>query len=120
MKRLIYILTAALFLSVALVVLRPVPIVAESEALTTSGIVTYVFEGGVKDVVLRIKDSPRTYYINRGLEAGLDIKELKEKLIGEEVTIKYPQYWTPLDWNEKVKHLSKLEHRGEVIFNELR
>jgi hypothetical protein len=120
MKRLAYFFFAATFLFIATLILRPVPIVTESEALTTSGTVTYVYEGGVKDVVLRIKDSPRTYYINRGLEEGLDIKALQEKLIGEEVTIKYPQYWTPLDWNDKVKHLSKLEHRGEVIYNELR
>jgi len=120
MKRLAYFFFAATFLFIATLILRPVPIVTESEALTTSGTVTYVYEGGVKDVVLRIKDSPRTYYINRGLEEGLEIKALQEKLIGEEVTIKYPQYWTPLDWNDKVKHLSKLEHRGEVIYNELR
>ena len=120
MKRIITYTFLFIFFSVPLLILRPVPIVAESEALTMKGVVTYIYEGGIKDVVFRIKDTETIYYINRGLENGLDLAELKEKLIGKEVTIKYPKYWTPLDWDNNIKHLSKLEFEGEVIFNELK
>ena len=120
MKRIITYTFLFIFFSVPLLILRPVPIVAESEALTMKGVVTYIYEGGIKDVVFRIKDTETIYYINRGLENGLDLAELKEKLIGKEVTIKYPKYRTPLDWDNNIKHLSKLEFEGEVIFNELK
>ena len=120
MKRIITYTFLFIFFSVPLLILRPVPIVAESEALTMKGVVTYIYEGGIKDVVFRIKDTETIYYINRGLENGLDLAELKEKLIGKEVTIKYPKYWTPLDWDNNINHLSKLEFEGEVIFNELK
>ena len=120
MKRIITYTFLFIFFSVPLLILRPVPIVAESEALTIKGVVTYIYEGGIKDVVFRIKETETIYYINRGLENGLDLAELKEKLIGKEVTIKYPKYWTPLDWDNNIKHLSKLEFEGEVIFNELK
>ena len=101
-------------------ILRPVPIVAEEDALIDSGIVSSIYGGGVKDVVFILENGKHRYYINRGLENGLDLKELREKLIGKKVTIKYPYYWTPLDWDDETKHLSKLETETEVIFNELK
>mgnify|MGYP007079441213 CR=1 FL=1 len=45
---------------------------------------------------------------------------MREQLVGNETTIKYPKYWTPLDWNNKTKHLSKLQVGHEVLFNELK
>ena len=33
---------------------------------------------------------------------------------------KYPKYWTPLDWNNSVRHISKVEFDEEIIFNELK
>jgi hypothetical protein len=101
-------------------IFRPVPIVAESEAIVEKGIVFDIYEGGVKDVAFRLENNQRVYYINRGLERGLNLKNLKNKLIGNEVVIKYPKYWTPLDWNNKIQHISKVEIKGEVIFNELK
>lgn len=108
------------FFLLAILILRPVPIVTEDKAITESGIVVNIYEGGVNDVVFQLKDNSRRFYINRGLEAGLTMEGLKEKLIGNEVTLKYPKYWTPLDWNNQVKHISKVEFKDEVIFNEFK
>ena len=41
------------------------------------------------------------------------------KYHGKEITIKYPHHWTPLDPNNKIKHLSKLYFEDEVIFSEV-
>ena len=89
-------------------IFRPVPIVTESEAIVEKGIVSDIYEGGVKDVAFRLENNQRVYYINRGLEQGLNLKDLKNKLIGNEVVIKYPKYWTPFDWNNKIQHISKV------------
>lgn len=104
----------------AILIFRPVPIVKEEKALVVKGEVIGVFEGGVKDVVFLLKDNPQRYYINRGLENGLNLHELKKNLMGREITLKYPKYWTPLDWNNRIRHVSKLEFNGEVLFNELK
>jgi len=109
-----------LILVSGILVLRPVPIVDEDEAIVEQGIVASISEGGVKDVLIRLENNQRRYYINRGLENGLDLKQLREQLIGKSVTIKYPDYWTPLDWDNRIRHISKLEIENEVIFNELR
>lgn len=109
-----------LFFVIAIAIFRPVPIVAESKAIVQRGIVAHIYEGGVNDVVFRLEDNKCRYYINRGLENGLEIQNLRERLIGNEVVIKYPIYWTPLDWNNTVRHMSKLEFQDEVLFNELK
>ncbi len=110
----------ALFFVAAIAIFRPVPIVTEDKALVETGVVAMIKEGGVKDVVIRLEGNKRVFYINRGLENGLNLDELKEKLIGNEITVKYPKYWTPLDWNDRIKHISKVEIGDEVIFDEFR
>lgn len=119
MNRLIWIFGALLLIS-AIAILRPVPIVSEDKALVQKGEVLRITESGVNDVMIILKDIPRTFYINRGLKQGLELEVLRSKLTGKEVTLKYPKYWTPLDWNNKIKHVSKLEFEGEILFNELK
>lgn len=108
-----------LFLVFAITCLRPVPIVAESECEVVQGEVTSISEGGVKDVLFRLKDHPTRFYINRGLESGLNLEELRSELMGKIITIKYPSYWTPLDWNNRIKHIAKVEYEDKVFFNEM-
>lgn len=110
---------AGLFLIACVLILRPVPIVKEDKALEVRGLVETIYEGGTNDVVFLLEDDKTRYYINRGLEMGLDLEILQKELIGQEVLIKYPKYWTPLDWNDEIKHLSKLVYRDSVYFNEL-
>jgi len=111
---------AVMFFFAAILILRPVPIVSEGEALVEKGIVNNIFEGGVKDIVIRLENNDRLYYINRGVEIGLNLEELRSKIVGNEVVLKFPKYWTPLDWNNKIRHLSKVELNNEIIFNELK
>ena len=108
------------FLFIAVLIFRPVPIVAESKAITETGIVSEIYANKGNDVIFLIKDTPRRYYINRGLENGLELEKLQTELVGETIVMKYPKYWTPLDWNNRIRHLSKVEYKGEVLFNELK
>ncbi len=109
-----------LFFVLAVLIFRPVPIIPEDRAILETGIVSDIYEGGENDVVFLLENKKRRYCINRGLENGLELTDLQERLIGREITLKYPDYWTPLDWNDEIKHLSKVEIEGKVIFNVLR
>jgi hypothetical protein len=104
----------------AVFIFKPVPIVTEDRAVAETGTVTEIYEGGENDVVFRFAETTRRFYINRGLENGLELNQLREELIGKEITVKYPHYWTPLDWNNTVRHISKVEFGENVIFNELK
>ena len=99
----------------AIMILK-VPIKPESELLSQSGIVSSIYEGGVKDVCFRLSGDQNIYYINRGLENGLVLRDLQQTLTGKEVTIKYPEHW--LMQKAKTIHLSILRSDGKTFYNE--
>lgn len=101
-------------------VFKPVPIVTEEKAIIEKGIIDSIYEGGINDIVFILENNDTKFYINRGLEKGLDLKTLQQQLEGQEVKFMYPKYWTPLDWNNKTIHLSKVEIGTEILFNELK
>ena len=101
-------------------IFRPVPIVKENKALSVRGTVAKIYEGGEHDIVFLLENNPVRYYINRGMEQFLLIDDLQVKMLGKKVLLKYPEYWTPLDWNNRIRHISKVEFEGLVIFNELK
>ena len=105
---------------IAVLIFRPVPIVSESKAISEIGIVKEIYSNKGNDVIFVMLNTDRKFYINRGLENGLKLNNLKEKLIGKSIVMKYPKYWTPLDWNNSIRHLSKVEFKNEIIFNELK
>ncbi len=118
--RKLFIIAGILLFIVAVSIFRPVPIVKESRALVHKGVVKNITTVGESDMVFWMENTNQRYYINRAIQNGMDLDSLRDLLIGREITIKYPKYWTPLDWNNSTRHLSKLEFDGKVIFNELK
>lgn len=106
------------FMLLVSLVLKPVPILPEEELAVTRGTVDRIFEGGEFDIVFKLRETEKYYYINRGLEQGLNLDNLRNKLLGRRVTIKYPEYWSILG-DGSTHHLSKLEHNGQTIFSEV-
>ena len=99
--------------------LRPVPHVTVENAQVQKGIVSNITEGGVKDAVFHLHNTDRIFYINRGLENKFDLESLQQEMLGKAVTITFAKHWTPLDWNDKGKHIAKLEVDGRVVYSEL-
>ena len=98
---------------------RPIPIPEENDCLSLKGRVAEIHESGTKDVSFKLHGSDKTFYLNRGLERGLDLEELKTTLANKEIIIKYPKYWTPLDPANSIRHVSKIEFNGQTFFTEL-
>jgi hypothetical protein len=103
----------------AVLSLTPVPITSEADCKILNATVADVYEQGTNDVVLKLQGDDRTFYVNRGLERGLNLQKLKTELIGREITLKYPDYWTPLDPGKTSIHVSKIEVAGRTVFTEL-
>jgi chorismate-pyruvate lyase len=104
---------------IVVLALRPVPIPAEKDCLVLKGTVTKIYEGGVKDVVIELNGHNQKFYVNRGLQRGLNLQELQSKLTGSEIVLKYPDHWTPLDPGKSIIHISKIEHERQTVFTEL-
>ena len=120
MRKITKIILISFSLIIVVLVFRPVPIVSESKAISESGIVTEIYSNKGHDILFIMENNNRKFYINRGLENGLELNNLRKKLIGNAIIVKYPKYWTPLDWNNSIRHISKVEFKDEVIFNELK
>lgn len=118
-RKLVLLFVFLLFIAVV-AIFRPVPIVKEEKALTVSGVVEKIKLTKGNDFVFKLKNNPTKYYINRGIEVGLNYKEFENKILNQFVEVKYPKYWTPLDWNNTVRHISKISLGQKVLFNELK
>ena len=99
--------------------LRPIPIPKEQDCLITIGIVSGIFEGGTHDVIFKLKDQVKQYYVNRGTEHGLDIKKLQNELMDKEIVIKYPNYWLVTLPGNVMIHASKIEFNETTLYTEL-
>lgn len=118
--KIILISFSLIILIIAVLIFRPVPIVTEDKTISENGIVSEIYSNKGNDVIFVMENTERRFYINRGLENGLELNILKEKLIGNSIVVKYPKYWTPLDWNNSIRHISKVEFNDEIVFNELK
>ena len=105
---------------IAILIFRPVPIVSERNTIVEKDVVSEIYSNPGHDIIFIMKNKQRKFYINRGLENGLELNLLKSKLIGNTIVVKYPKYWTPLDWNNSIRHISKVEFNDQIIFNELK
>jgi hypothetical protein len=112
-------LTALGLFGLATLIFRPVTNPKEKDCSTLKGTVKEIYESGVKDVAFKLQGHDEEFYINRGLERGLDLKKLKAELINKDILIKYPKQWTPLDPFSSLRHVSKIELDGQTIFSEL-
>ena len=117
-KKIILVTILLLFVVAGSFVFRSVPMIKESEALLAPGVVAKIYTSGEKDIAFELEGDSRVFYINRGEERGLETAQLQSLLIGKEVVLKYPDYWTPLDWNNQTRHLAGVEFEGRLIFSE--
>jgi hypothetical protein len=113
------IIAGGLLLFAAIVIADRKPVASFSETwVTDHGIVTEMYETAFKDLVLKLKDNSKSYYINGTSELGMTLKQFENKVLYKVVVIQYPERWTPLKNEEGRHYISKLEQEGEVIFNE--
>ncbi len=108
----------ALF-ALGIMTIRPVPILPERDLVVLNEKVIEIYEGGVKDVNLKLEGRNELFYVNRGLERGLNLQELRSQLINQRITVKYPDHWSLLNSNKATIHISKIEHQGKTVFTEL-
>lgn len=118
-NRWLVLLSITLLLYIGIKACSPVPIPLERYCREVKGLVSAIHLDGTGDIFFTIDNTNKRFYINHGLSKGLEIDTLKAMLIGNEVVIKYPRYWTPLDPLNRVRHISKLEFQDSTIFSEL-
>lgn len=98
------------------VIFRPTPSSSPENALRTLGVIEQVLETRQKNVVFKLKDDDRFYYIQEDLEKGLTFRELQQRLSGKSVEIYYVNHWTPVD-PLRVKHVTQVNLNKMTLYS---
>lgn len=118
-KVIIATITLAIIIFIVLA-LRPLPKANKNNCSKFIGIVSQVINGdGEGDIVIKIKKDKNYYYINRAIDHGILVSDLKEKLINKEVELFTVKHWTPLDPLSRTKHIAEIRIDGVLIYSEM-
>jgi hypothetical protein len=98
--------------------MHPPRLQGDNSSITESGIVTEIYQTAFKDLVLKLQDQGKSYYIEGAFGDNLSFEELKEKVLYKSVKIEYPERWSPMRSENSKHYISKLEQNGEIIFEE--
>ena len=110
------ILTSIVCFALIIVAFFPISF-SKDKHIVENGIISKIYEGGVKDVVIELENNKNTFYINRGYEK-YTLEEI-QNLINKDVKITYSNGFTPLDLdNNRSKSIEKLEINNTVFFLE--
>jgi len=101
-------IVAVVFLLKSAIIQNPNPEDCQLKEMTVSSI----YEGGVKDIVFADANG-EFYYINRGLERGMTLAEMEQKVLNKKVTLHLAN--TVLGTSN---HIAQLAVENEVIFTE--
>ena len=77
--------------------------------------ITKITEGGIKDIVFH-DEGTDFYYINRGLERGLNLDSLKTKVLNKTVTL----HLAKVIGGITSKHISQMALGDDIIFTEFK
>jgi len=92
--------------------------VSREQVKKASGVVTAIYASGSHDAVFKISDSKMVFCIKRHLKKGVDLADLKSKVLGKKVTILYTEKWTPFDPSSK-KQIAELISDEDLLYSEL-
>ena len=90
------------------IIQNPKPYDCEVKKITVSKI----YEGGVKDIVLEEANGD-IYYINRGLEQGLTLEGMEQKVLNKKVTLHLPNIITGTS-----NHIAQMALKDEIFYTE--
>lgn len=107
----------AAILVLLVMALTPVPRPTPDRCYTVSGRLTSVTSPGGLDVSLWIEGDEHRYYINRGVERGIDVAAWHQRLQGKQVQLKViRRNWSPLDADHDLAPVAEVTDPEGVVF----
>ena len=118
MRRLTFIFLGIAFVVFLAYSFTPVTTVNSDDCVLISGKIVSIEEGTSNDIQIRLENDSHYYYINRGMEKGLNLAQLSSKVLNKTVTLYCPNRWTITNPDGIVPHISKLEKGTSVVYSE--
>ncbi len=114
--RFFYWIMAVLFI-IGILTLRPIENITAGDCRTAEGTIILLDDrGGEGDIYFALEgDTDVRYYINRGVESGVDPRAID----GRYVLLRYADHWSPMDPFGKNRHVAELIISDQVFYSEL-
>lgn len=96
-------------------VFGPFSEMAGNSTLRTFGTIEQVLQTRSNDVVFKLKDDDKFYYIEKESQRDLSLSELQKELSGKSVEIYYVKRWTPVD-PLRVNHITKVDLNKMTLY----
>ena len=87
--------------------------ISKENCVLVKGQVEQIYEGGDFDVFFKLQNDNRRYYVNRGLENGLVLRELQDDLEGKEIA-----FWHAKTWVQDGGHITQLQVGEKILYSE--
>lgn len=97
------------------IVFGPLRSISANSQLRTLGTIEEVLETRSKEVVFKLKDDDRLYYIQKNLKKELSLRDLQKELPGKSVEVYYVKRWTPVD-PLRVNHITKVDLNNMTLY----
>jgi hypothetical protein len=114
-KKLVVASLFALLMITLGIIFRSAPPDPGDNTIRALGIIEEVLETKQKNILFKLKDDDRFYYIKKDLKKDLTFGELKKRLAGKSVEIYYVNRWTPVD-PLRVKHVTKVDLNKMTLY----
>ena len=118
-KKPVILLAIAGLIVFAFLLVQPLPKATKENCTAHEGAVASVSNGSSGDIVIRLKDDKHFYYINRGVESGLTVSDLHNRLLNKPVQLLTIRSSNPLDIAPISRHIARLKSDDIVIYSEL-
>lgn len=102
-------------------VFTPVPQPIPENCKVVEGKVLKVYSPCCQDVGIKLEADEDRYYINRGLERGIDVEAWQQSLEGQVVQLSViRRNWTPLDPSHSMQPVAELRLKEQVYFSAIK
>lgn len=107
----------AAILVLTVMALTPVPRPTPDRCYSVTGRVSSVTSPGGLDVSIWVEGDDHRYYINRGVERGIDVAAWHQRLQGKQVQLKViRRNWSPLDADHDLAPVAEVTDPEGVVF----
>lgn len=114
-KKLVVAVTFFLLMITLGIVFGPLRTIPANSQLRTHGTIEEVLETRSKEVVFKLKDDDRLYYIKKNPNKRLSLRDLKKELPGKSVEVYYVKRWSPVD-PLRVHHITKVDLNNMTLY----
>ena len=111
---------AAIIIIGLYVIFRPIP-VNRDNSIVFHTTVYRITEGSERNIIFKLDQGEGTYFINHGLDKGLNLDTLQKELINQKVTVLYLKSGFASGFSPvaSTKHITELKMGNQVIYSEL-